>query len=532
MLSSRLKEALCAESVHISFIQQYGSKLMTIHPPSDSEKNRLKTSGASDSPDLTQKPQSAGFAESSGFRPSWLDTGPLPTVATSAPLHTASQPTTDDYRARQSSRPRLHLQAEAESPDEPPIETDTQPWEAESATEDTAARREADSAVPSAAGSPPEGDIPRWPPGIRRKWPDRLSTGLLIASLILLGIAALIYFVNPFTRLALGSASLARPVTSPETAPPRTGSGAWCLQGEFLESDGESLRLLDNGNGGDILAEDRVFTLGHTIVEPGAYTWQVADCENPTLAYPQTSAWVVTSEADQQVTFIFDSNEREDPLFFPIPFVVTALDDTDDFRIVGSFQDWDPTDPTNLLEPISSGIFQQVRRIARSGSYEAYVIAGEESQAVDAYGRTTEPIPFSFETSHNGDYVVFLVDTDRGRASVIYDMPPLITNLAFGNGHRLLSLGLAALAAALLVGLALRLIVIRNPRLQMETGCPQCGEQELMRISRHKGDRFLHLIGLPAYRYRCRYCTWEGLRLSEEGRTVSPGATMTSFDHQ
>jgi hypothetical protein len=371
----------------------------------------------------------------------------------------------------------------------------------------------------------PEDVIPGQSPHSRRKRPDRLSIALLIAGLILFGLTALVYFVNPFTRVALGAASLARPVTSPEIAPPRTGSGNWCLQGDFLDDD-EAPRLLDSGERGDILAGDSVFTLDHHAAEPGSYTWRVADCDDPALAYPQAAAWLVTTEPNQQVTFIFDSNERDDPLFFPIPFVVTALDNTANFKMIGSFQNWDATDPSSLLEPISSGIFQQVRRIARSGSYEAYVIAGDENQAVDAYGRTIEPIPFSFETTRNGEYVVFLVDTDRGRASVIYDMPSLLTNLAFGNGHRLLSLGLVGLALLLLVGLALRLMVLRNPRWQMETGCPQCGEQELMRISRHKGDRFLNIVGVPAYRYRCRYCTWEGLRLSEEGRTVSPGALM------
>lgn len=386
-------------------------------------------------------------------------------------------------------------------------------------------------APPAAAGAPPAGAIPQQQPAIRRKRPDRLSMALLITSLVLLGLAALIYFVNPFSRLALGFASLARPISSPEIAPPRTGSGNWCLQGDFLDDD-ESPRLLDSGQGGDIVADDSVFTLDRSVAKPGSYTWQVADCDNPALAYPQAAAWLVTTEPNQQVTFIFDSDERDDPLFFPIPFAVTALDNSANFKIIGSFQEWDAMDPTSVLEPISSGIFQQVRKIARSGSYEAYVIAGEESQAVDAYGRTTDPIPFAFETTRNGEYVVFLVDTDRGRASVIYDMPALITNLAFGNGARRLGLALAGLALALLLGLALRLWVLRNPRWQMETGCPQCGEQELMRITRHTGDRFLNMLGVPAYRYRCRYCTWEGLRLSAEGRTVSPGAMMPPHKHE
>ena len=143
---------------------------------------------------------------------------------------------------------------------------------------------------------------------------------------------------------------------------------------------------------------------------------------------------------------------------------------------------------------------------------------------------SAEPIPFAFDTDSNGEYVVFLVDIDRGRASVIYDMPPLVTRLAFGGGNRPLSLALAGLAGLLLLGLLLREATLRNRRLWMETGCPRCHEQELMRISRRSSDRLLHLLGIPAYRYRCRNCTWEGTRLSEAGRSISPGATIARIE--
>ena len=112
----------------------------------------------------------------------------------------------------------------------------------------------------------------------------------------------------------------------------------------------------------------------------------------------------------------------------------------------------------------------------------------------------------------------------------MYDMPPLITSLAYGKGHLFLSLALAGLALALLLGLLFRFVIMRNKRLRMEAGCPRCGEQELMRIARRSADRFLHLIGIPAYRYRCRNCTWEGTRLSDEGATISPGVTIAQIN--
>lgn len=363
-----------------------------------------------------------------------------------------------------------------------------------------------------------------------KKRRDRLSTALILTSLLLLAAAALVYFVNPFSRLALGAASLARPVSTPAIASPEIGSGEWCLSGDFLADDATGPRLIDSGAGGDLLAEDRIFSLEYVISRPGTYQWQVTDCADPDLAYPEAPAWVTTSSADQAVTFNFDSNERSDPLFFPIPFVVSADDGADDFRVLGNFQDWNPDDQTGQLQRINLGLYQQVRRIARAGDYEAYIIAGEPDQAIDAYGRTTAPIPFSFQTDRNGDYVVFLIDTDRGRSSVMYDMPPLLTSLAYGNGNWILSLALGGLALLILLGLLLRMMLLNNKRLQLESGCPNCGHQELMRISRRSGDRLLHVFGIPAYRYRCRHCTWEGTRLSESGASVSSGVALAQID--
>ncbi len=180
------------------------------------------------------------------------------------------------------------------------------------------------------------------------------------------------------------------------------------------------------------------------------------------------------------------------------------------------------------MRQIGPGVYQQVRRIAQPGTHEAYIAVDSTDQAVDAYGRTSEPIPFQFETKQRGDTVVFLLDTNRGRASVLYDMPPLMTQLAYGPGYQLISLALALLGALLLGWMLSRLVYMRNDHHWLDAGCPNCGKHELMRIGRQPSDRWLHNFGLPAYRYQCRECTWEGVRLSETGTTVSPKARTVS----
>lgn len=551
-----------------------------------------------------KKSKSAGFIESTNFKPNWLETGPLTPDMLPDPVaeDDKSQLTQDEFEALQDSLQRFYQEASDEDPDasppaapvesgEPllPIEPTT-PVELEIETPEMVSESEFVGDLepePAAAMPEPEAWIaplierdagpepalppaevvpqPSWgipsddqfveeenvtadiPPVLtspakrqeqssktarpqKKKRRDRLSAALLITSLFLLSAAAFVYFVNPFSRIALGAASLARPVTSPTIPDPATGSGAWCLRGDFLTGPGDNPQLIDSGASGDILAEDMIFSLDYPIANPGTYEWQVIDCGNDSLVYPAAPAWVTTTEPDQTVTFNFDSNKRSDPLFFPISYVVSALDDVNEFQVIGNFQDWNPDDTSGRLQRINLGLYQQVRRIARAGSYEGYVIAGDQKNAIDAYGRTTEPIPFSFTTDRNGDFVVFLVDTDRGRASVMYDMPPVLTSLAYGSGNWMLSGALVLVAGLLLLGMVIRWLILHNKRLQMDAGCPNCGRHELMRIARRPADRALHVVGIPAYRYRCRNCIWEGTRLSEEGAAISPGVPLAYFE--
>lgn len=61
--------------------------------------------------------------------------------------------------------------------------------------------------------------------------------------------------------------------------------------------------------------------------------------------------------------------------------------------------------------------------------------------------------------------------------------------------------------------------LINNRRLWFGTGCPECQERELVRVSRQSSDRFYGLLGVPAYRYACRNCTWRGLRIARREYT-------------
>lgn len=74
--------------------------------------------------------------------------------------------------------------------------------------------------------------------------------------------------------------------------------------------------------------------------------------------------------------------------------------------------------------------------------------------------------------------------------------------------------GAALLGLTLLYAGWVRHRMIGNKNLWFGTGCPNCMERELVRVSRHTGDRFYGLLAIPAYRYACRNCTWRGLRIA------------------
>jgi hypothetical protein len=259
--------------------------------------------------------------------------------------------------------------------------------------------------------------------------------------------------------------------------------------------------------------------------------WQVAACNNRQIIFPPDPAWVVTTSPDQLVTFTIDVTQTSRPLFLAARHVVSANDSASQFRVVGNFQEWNADDPSGVLQPSDSflfpGIYQQVRRIAQRGRYNGYVIAGDKARwgsviAIDGYGRTTQPIPLTFQTRRPDDYVVFLLDLNQGQATVLYNMPVFLTRMAFGNGYLIVGAVVGVVALASILWLLWRSILLLRYRSWLEAGCPRCHNHELMRVERHPIDRLLQALGLPAYRYQCRNCPWQGLRLSMGGLSTSP----------
>ena len=109
---------------------------------------------------------------------------------------------------------------------------------------------------------------------------------------------------------------------------------------------------------------------------------------------------------------------------------------------------------------------------------------------------------------------------------------PIVTWLV--NGYNAWLVGAVIILLWGLFAFWVRRRLLTNPHLWSSTGCPDCKERELVRVSRNAKDRFYGIIGIPAYRYACRNCTWRGLRIAH--RDLSPErlaeleASLARFD--
>ena len=149
---------------------------------------------------------------------------------------------------------------------------------------------------------------------------------------------------------------------------------------------------------------------------------------------------------------------------------------------------------------------------------------------------TTEPIPWrGFRAI---DKLIFVLLPLVAVAVVVLPLldPVILRRLARLTGNAALVSWLAAggtwiAGAGVLLLLALfvlwrRRALVGNKALWFSSGCPACGERELVRVSRHFGDRFFSLAAVPAYRYACRNCTWRGLRIGRREQSLEHEAEL------
>jgi pullulanase-type alpha-1,6-glucosidase len=187
--------------------------------------------------------------------------------------------------------------------------------------------------------------------------------------------------------------------------PSTTGSGGpWCVAGDFNGWSADSDPLNDDGLSGDLIGGDGLYSLDYTIATPGRYEFKINACDWAT-SYPNSNAWVITSEPDQVVKFTFDTNDYSGDAgwpFYPTTNIVNAWDDfPSPFVAVGGWQSWNPNNPATTLTDLGYGQHALAYTIATPGTEEVKVTNDEWANQIGADGRGTnaDTIPFTTDTA-------------------------------------------------------------------------------------------------------------------------------------
>ncbi len=332
--------------------------------------------------------------------------------------------------------------------------------------------------------------------------------------LLFLLATAVLFFINPFTRLALAQATSSGPAEPLAVTPPVQPEDGYCLTGDFLEWDGRSTPLLDDGTHGDRTADDHLYTRTVTFAEPGRYLWRVLPCGQWEFVVPEKSAWVFVTTPNQPITFTFNPDMPLSRLW-PRSYAYTANDTLPASVVaVGTFQNrrWNSEDAQTMMQPTSNGQYQLAYRIPLPSTYQTYVAIQGRSEGIGASGRSMEPIPLEFSTHFPAEMVVIQFDARTDRLAVLTGMPWWLSWLGFGWGAKLFAA--VSLLGSLVLGAQIGYSrVIMRPDWQYSAGCPDCQQHDLQRINRETADYLLDLIGVPVRRYKCKQCGWEGRRI-------------------
>lgn len=327
-------------------------------------------------------------------------------------------------------------------------------------------------------------------------------------------ITAVVFFINPFTNLALSVATTAEPTDVSTITLPNDPEQGYCLAGGFQDWDGESTPLLDDGTEGDTVAGDGVYSRLVILPEPQRYLWRVLPCGDWASAVATSTAWIFAEETDQAVIFSFNPHAQEGDEW-PSSYYLTADDPFPNGPVVvGSFQphSWDNKDYQTRMTYTGDGIFELAYSVALPGTYEASVSIEGYREGFGADGRSTNPIPLQFSTHSSTELVVFRYNPQTDRIAIYYEIPSWLSWLGFDIGDELIA-AVSFFGALVMAALVTYHRVILNPKNQERAGCPQCQHTPLKRINRTVSDYVLNLFGIPVRRYKCTECGWNGRRI-------------------
>ncbi|MBX3056296.1 MAG: alpha amylase N-terminal ig-like domain-containing protein [Anaerolineae bacterium] len=210
--------------------------------------------------------------------------------------------------------------------------------------------------------------------------------------------------------------------------PNGSGSGNWCVAGDFNGWSNTSDPLNDGGTSGDLVGGDGVYSLDYTITSAGRNEWKAVECNNWGNAYPSTNAFVLTSAPNQVVKFTFDTNDHSGDAGLPLiptQHIVNAWDDLPaSFTVVGPWQGWNNSDPMTAMTNLGGNNHLLNYTFAAAGQYEAKISqTGDWGNQFGNDGRGNNAPTASFDVWGAGDTVQFFLNGNDGRWAIIAPPP-------------------------------------------------------------------------------------------------------------
>ncbi len=208
-----------------------------------------------------------------------------------------------------------------------------------------------------------------------------------------------------------------------EIGPTAVTDTDWCATGGFNGWDNGSQPIYDDGTHGDLASGDGIYSLAYTFPTTGTQEWKVVEC-GTWNGHPSTgNAWAHTTAPNQEVTFLFDSNDHSadaGTVMSPTQHIVHSWGDDlpTSFTAVGDFNGWDNSDAGTLMAEEGNGIYKLDLVIATAGSYIGKVVETGTWNAYGANGRSNDAGNLSFTTASDNETVVFLLDTNTSRVTV------------------------------------------------------------------------------------------------------------------
>ncbi len=194
----------------------------------------------------------------------------------------------------------------------------------------------------------------------------------------------------------------------------------WCFASDLNGWDNSSTPLFDDGNNGDNIAGDGIYTYVTSIPTPGTYGWKVVECGNWGNGHPSANSWVTTGSPLQYVTFTLDTNDyslNAGMALLPASNIVNVKGDSlpTSYTAVGSFQGWNNADPATLMMDMGNGFHRLVYTIPTAGSYIGKAVITGTWNGFGADGRSSDAANINFTTTEPNQDVVFLLDSFSGR---------------------------------------------------------------------------------------------------------------------